>query len=346
MTNRRDRLLALLPPESQGILITDPRNLFYLTGFTGEGELLLSDQGLLLLTDGRFLGEAEACGLPYAVRGPGAEHDHAALARGLDIAGLAIEADHMSHAEALQLQQNIPLAATRGLVAQLRVCKDAGEIAALRRAITLTDNLLCDIMSWCSFGHCERQIAACLNFEAMSRGASGESFPAIVAAGVNAAKPHAQPGDDLARDGNLLIDCGFVVDGYCSDVTRTRVGRAPAPIARAAELVHAAHDAALAHYRPGVPLRDAHMAAVQVFAQAEMEQHFTHSLGHGVGLNVHEEPRIGPASQGVFREGMVVSCEPGLYFPGIGGVRHENLILITADGPEPLTRAPQWRETI
>lgn len=231
------------------------------------------------------------------------------------------------------------LVAANGIVDSLRVIKDAGEIAALERSCALNQRLMDWLPSRIVPGKTERELAWEIEKYFREQGAEELAFASIVAAGPDAALPHCIPADVAVTDNcPVLVDVGGRLEGYCSDQTRTFwAGDRPSPeFSRTLELVRAAQEAALKCIRPGVRGCEVYAAAHRVFEQAGVEKFFTHSLGHGVGLETHEAPRLGPGSQTVLEAGMVVTVEPGLYYPEWGGVRWEYTTLVTEDGVRPL----------
>ena len=228
------------------------------------------------------------------------------------------------------------LQAADGLVEELRVIKDADEIKALERSFALNHAMLRWLEeSQLQPGRSEAELAWAIEKYFRDNGASELAFPSIVAVDQNAALPHAIPGEKkLPDNGLVLVDVGCRVDGYCSDQTRTFwVGDAPHKEFRETmKLVRDAQQAALDKMRPGLPLHEAYTLARGVFEKAGVEAWFTHGLGHGVGLETHEAPSLGRRGDKVLQEGMVVTVEPGLYYPQWGGIRWEYTVLITADG--------------
>ncbi|MCL2433315.1 MAG: aminopeptidase P family protein [Clostridia bacterium] len=331
---RWSALARAMAKQTAALLITHPANVRYLCGFTGEGFLLaFNDENKKpqLFTDTRFTVEAQACAADIGLCDNKAITPQDALPF-VDF-DLGIEAEHLSTSAFLALKEKTGVVPTKGLVESLRIIKDAEEITLLKSAAALTDEAFIGILS-CLAGLTERQIAARLLFELQNSGAEGPSFPFIVASGENGAKPHAEPGDRTPKPGEMVtIDFGCVKDGYCSDLTRTvPIGRPGDELRRLYRLVAHAQKKALACIRPGLPMADAHNAACSVFEFSGMLQYFTHSLGHGVGLEVHEAPRVNKRAEGTFQPGMVITCEPGLYVPGVGGVRIEDTCVVEEDG--------------
>ncbi|GAB4321294.1 MAG: Xaa-Pro peptidase family protein [Candidatus Sumerlaeia bacterium] len=234
-------------------------------------------------------------------------------------------------------------------VRELRLIKDAAEVRAVARAAAIADKVFAQICTELRPGLSERQISRRLRDLLEQAGAEGESFPNIVAGGPHSAQPHAHPTDRRIRKGEILtLDFGAIVDGYCSDMTRTVfVGRPPAGSAKSAELkkiygiVLEAQERALAAVAPGRTTIEVDAAARDVIRDAGYAECFGHGTGHGVGLEIHEPPRLAPGHESVLREGMIVTIEPGIYVAGTGGVRIEDLVLVTARGARRLSKAPK-----
>lgn len=249
----------------------------------------------------------------------------------------------LSHRAFLQFTDSLPdsvsLRAADGVVAKLRVVKDAGEIAKVRAAAALLDGAYELVASLGLKGRTEGEVAWAIERHLREAGASALSFESIVAGGANGAQPHHTPGTDTIPDDTLVtIDIGCVVDGYCSDCTRTfAVGTPSAELRTAYDVTLRAQVESLAAVRPGAHGRDIDAVARDIIAEAGHGDHFGHGLGHGVGMEIHEAPRLARTSEDVLEVGMVVTVEPGIYIPGVGGVRIEDLVVVTADGHEVLT---------
>ncbi len=343
---RRDRLRALVrAADIDAALITDLVNVRYLTGFTGSNAaLLVTASSTLLATDGRYVAQA-------SVQAPDAElvverACAAALAGRADklrVRRLGFESHHVTVDLHAQLKGEAELVSLGPVVEELRTVKDEVEISALREAAAIADSALTEILEGLVMGRTERHVARELERRMLDKGAEAAAFGSIVAAGENSAIPHHRPTDRRIAYGDLLkIDFGARVAGYHSDMTRTFVVGAE-PGAWQVELydvVFAAQRAGREALTPGVELAAVDSAARSVVEAAGHGAHFTHGLGHGVGLQIHEAPMISATATGRLRALTPVTIEPGIYLDGIGGIRIEDTLVVRepADGgPELLT---------
>lgn len=350
---RLDRLREALPDAGcDGVVIGHLTNVRYLTGFTGSaGLLLVRPEDALLVTDGRYGEQAReqlaAAGAQVRLAVAGADQQQVATgwARGLRRIGL--EADHVSWAAQRRYAGSwfpeAELVPTEGLVEALRERKDDGELARLEAAAAIADEALARVRPRLAERPTEREVAAELEAEMRRLGADGPSFDTIVASGPNAARPHARPTDRRLAEGDLVVlDFGALVDGYHSDMTRTLVLGDPTPIqARMLTVVTEAQAAGVSAVRDGIPARHVDEVCRSVIAEAGWADAFVHGTGHGVGLDIHERPRVAATSDATLATGHVVTVEPGVYLADHGGVRVEDTVLVTPDGCRALTRAPK-----
>jgi len=344
---RREKLKALLTEANiPALLVSFAANRYYLSGFElfdsqcneSVGWLVVTASGRdMLFTDPRFTDAAlrlwpsdDLC-----IYGAGKHAAMAKFLRGRGITSLGYDPKAISVFDHEKLREHFGLIPVEGLVERLRRIKEPKEIELLHAACELNHRVMRALPDMLKPGMTEAE--ASWGIERMFReiGAEGMSFPSIVGAGKNAALPHAIPGETLLRDNDLvLVDTGCRLNGYCSDQTRTFwLGREPSErFQETKRLVIAAQKAGMQAMRPGAPIAGAYHAAYAVFEEAGVAEQFTHSLGHGVGLETHEGPSIGPRTEGVFLPGMVITAEPGLYDAAWGGIRWEYMVVVTEEG--------------
>lgn len=341
MSARLEHLRALLPELGVGaLLVSDEANVRYLTGFESSNAwLLVEPVRTFLLTDGRYVEAAR--GVP-GVELVLAERD---LARDLRerlpsfaLRPVGFEAVHVSYAtHAILAESGVELVPTRKAVERLRTVKDAAELAAIRRAAAILNETLERLASEPVVGRTEAEVAWWLERTMRELGAEALSFDPIVASGPNSALPHHHPSSRvIGPDEIVLVDAGCKVDGYCSDCTRTfATGTLPPELERAYEVCRDAQARSLEAVRPGEACK-----AVDAVARAFVREHgyeVFHSLGHSVGLAIHEDPRLADTSEDAVAVGNVLTVEPGVYVPGLGGIRIEDLVAVGEDGLEILT---------
>jgi Xaa-Pro aminopeptidase len=346
MRGRGDRLEELLAErELDRILVTDLTNVRYLTGFTGTNGACVCGPGIrIFLTDFRYTERAAA-----EVEGwdPATVADDwlGGIAERLE-GRFGFEDDLMAVRALEKLKEKLPGGAepvpAGGTVQRLRRVKDEQELAAIAAASELADEVWRWSLERGLAGRVEREVARAAEARIRELGAE-PSFPAIVAAGPTGALPHAEPGDRAIGRGELVVfDMGAKVDGYCSDGTRTFATGDPGEEARAVyEVVRQAQEAALAAIEAGANGETLDSAARDAIVAAGHGERFGHALGHGVGLEVHEGPRLSQRSEDVLQSGEVVTVEPGVYVPGRFGVRIEDLVAVTADGHRNLSDLPK-----
>lgn len=334
-----------------GLLVTDATNVSYLTGFNGEDAyLLIYQKGEILVSDGRFSTQLdEECpGLERFIRRPGMAM-HEAVGKVLSsakIGRLGVEAQSMTIALRDKTSEKAPrlaIAATSGVVEEFRQIKDKEEVTALRAAIRQAEKAFAVIRAALTADKTEKQVADDLEHTMRQFGAIGVSFPTIVAVGGRAALPHARPASVPIRESDLvLIDWGADAGPYKSDLTRVLItGKISPKLERVYRVVLTAQLEAIAAIRPGIALSEVDRVARKVIEDEGFGRYFTHGLGHGIGMQVHEAPRMAPKAQGELRPGMVVTVEPGIYLPGWGGIRIEDDVLVTRSGHEVLTSVPK-----
>lgn len=347
---RSDRLAALLDErELDCLLVTNLVNVRYLTSFSGSnGACVIGRDERLFLTDFRYMEQAKAQAEGWERLEAGREMLADLAARLKGRAGF--DDEHLSvraHTKlAKKVGEGVELVPAGGLVERLREVKDERELVAMRAAAEIADASYEDLRERGLAGRTEREVALAVVRAMEDRGAKGASFAPIVAAGPHGALPHAEPRDVEIPTGTLVVvDMGAVVDGYCSDCTRTlATGPLDDELIEIYELVRQAQAQALAAVRAGAGCREIDAVARDLI---EAGGHgFGHGLGHGVGLEVHESPRLSPSGEGELRAGNVVSVEPGIYLPDRVGVRIEDLVVVGEHGCEVLTGFPKELVTV
>lgn len=338
---------------SRGIscaLYDDPINIRYLTGYTGEGSLLVLPDRAVIITDFRYVEQAQRqspfCDLERVGADRGA---NAIIAEALESAGihdLPIEENIVTVSRLRAMEKALPgvhLTALTETVLEMRTVKDEGELDCIRKALAISCQAFDDLLGVIHAGMTEKRACAELNHFMNLRGSEGNAFDTIVASGVNGSLPHAVPSDKVIEKGDLVtFDFGAKFGGYCADMTRTIA------IGEISSELHAIYDAVLeaqltseAAVRPGAVCRDIDKIARDQL-EAKYPGAFGHSLGHGVGLFIHELPRLSFRSETILQKGHVVTVEPGVYVPGVGGCRIEDTVIVTEDGFEnPVTTPKQ-----
>ncbi len=339
------------------LLITHPPNLRYLCGFTGStGAVLISENKSVFFTDGRYKEQAslevEGSRVRVTRKSPLAATGEWLLANAkkLGVRSLGIEAEHLSVAEHSRLAKGLPpglrLREAPAMVEQARMIKDAEEIERLRAAVLLGSRLFHVVLKAIRPGVKETDVAAELEYAAGRAGADGMSFDTIIASGVRSALPHGRASEAvIPAHGFVVCDFGVILAGYCSDMTRTvHVGQPSPQMRRHYDAVREAQQAALATVKAGVRADEVDRSARKVLRNKGLGSNFTHSTGHGVGLEIHEAPRLAAGRKDVLQAGMVITIEPGAYIPGVAGVRIEDMVVVTERGCQILT--PSEKELI
>ncbi|GMA16578.1 aminopeptidase P family protein [Deinococcus metallilatus] len=327
--------------------VSNPANVRALSGFSSgqDGKVLVTGDGATLYTDARYTVQAqEESQVPQVIaRPPETYQDAAQKVKG---ARVGFEAEHLTVAglEALREHWDAALVPTRGLVEGVRLVKSPQEVQAIREAQAVADRVFGEVRPMIRAGVRELDVALALEM-GLRRAGAEVGFDVIVASGPRGAMPHGVASERVIEDGDLVtIDFGARVNGYHSDMTRTvAVGTPSEDLRRVYNAVLEAEEAAVAAVRPGARTGDLDALARGILERHGLAEAFAHSLGHGVGLNIHEGPSLRKGSEDVLEPGMVVTVEPGAYLPGVGGVRLEDLVLVTEDGHEVLSRAPKER---
>ncbi len=332
------------------LLISHLPNIRYLCGFTGSaGLLLVEETGSVFFTDVRYDTQAHeevnVAKVVIARKGLLVSLGEWMKARRKRVRGLAvgIEAEHFTVAEKKRLSQALPpgvrVKDAPSVVERARMVKDADELDRIRAAVALGAKLFDRALEVLRPGVKETEVAGEMEFAARRGGAEEMSFPTIIASGARSALPHGRASDQpIAAGGFVVCDFGVILDGYCSDQTRTVwVGSVPDEARRVYEAVKESQQAAIEAVRPGVAVGAVDAAARKVLRKAGLGRFFTHSTGHGVGLEIHEAPRVARGQKEILQPGMVITIEPGVYFPGKWGIRIEDMVAVTAGGCEVLT---------
>jgi len=325
------------------MLITGPENIRYISGFTGgtDGKLLVADR-LVLFTDGRYEKQAQ-------LECP--DWELIKVASGLDgVAGVCdkfnrvgLESQHLSHHEYMELSALLNAAPVplTGLIEGLRQVKDEAELDSMRRAAQIGDRVFARVCQMIEPGVTESHVANQIAYWLKEEGCSKEAFDTIAVSGENAALPHGRPGSRRVVPGDMLtLDFGGFYQGYASDMTRTVIiGQASNKLCDVYHKLLEAQEIGVSLIRAGIAAREVDRRVREILRKYALDDYFVHSTGHGVGLNVHEEPRLSSASDAVLQENMVVTVEPGVYIPGWGGIRIEDTVIVRKDGAEIITRS-------
>ncbi len=329
-----------------GFVLTHPANLRYLCGYTGSnGLLLFLDGRRLFFTDGRYTlqAQAEVSGVRVVIARGLLPDEAGKLISRMKSVKIGFEADLTTVATAERMKAAAGRRArwkpTSGLIMRQRMIKDAQEIALIRDAVKLGARAYKRAARAIRPGESELEIAGKLEFAARKAGADGMSFETIVAGGTRGALPHGRASQEaIPKSGFVVVDSGVILRGYCSDMTRTaHVGRAGQVERQWYEAVLQAQLVGISAVKPGVSAGEVDEAARSVLRKYKLDRYFTHSTGHGVGLEIHEPPRLGAKQTEQLEAGMVITIEPGIYIPGKGGIRIEDMVLVTGTGAEVLT---------
>jgi Xaa-Pro aminopeptidase len=332
--------------EVDAYLITKPHDYYYLTGFTGEDSaVLVTSRAITIFTDGRF-DETFALECPWAkkiLRRSLIAEPIGQFCKDKGVEKLHVQPDGVNLAELKNLKKfckPTKTAEAPDLIRDMRTLKDAGEVKIITQAIRIAEESMLALRRFIKPGQTENEIAARLEYEMRMRGASAPSFSSIVAVGPNGSLPHYRPGQRAVKKGSaVLIDWGARYKSYCSDLTRVLfVGSIPRTIGAVYSIVANAQHLAIDAIRPGVRMYDVDAVARDHIKNAGYGKNFGHGLGHGLGLDVHEAPSLSYRSDAKLEAGMLVTVEPGIYLPGVGGVRIEDDVLVTKTGARVLSR--------
>jgi Xaa-Pro aminopeptidase len=332
-----------------GLLVTHPPDVLYLSGFTGSNAaLVLADGRAVLFTDGRYTLQAkiEAVGTQIVIATKPAITAACEWLEAAKVRRCGFDSTHTTVAGLKAMQRAVSGRVRRGMfvplvatVSRLREVKDADEISRLRAAAAVGCELFEEMLGYLEPGLTEIEVAATLEYAARMAGVEGMSFETIVASGKRSALPHGRATSaKLPKRGFVTLDFGVILDGYLSDMTRTvHMGKAMPDERDVYDSVREAQEAAVAAVAPGVSAGEVDEAARSVLRKVKLDKYFSHSTGHGVGLEIHEGPRLAAKQKQILEEGMVITIEPGVYIPGRFGLRIEDMVLVTKRGGEILT---------
>jgi Xaa-Pro aminopeptidase len=350
VTNRLMKFRSIL--ERLGLdafVVTFKPHLRYLSGFSGSSGMgIVNRRSLALVTDGRYSTQVkeETTGWRIAIS-KGTPLSEVAKQKFLKPGWrVGVDGNTLSYSEYGNFKQSFPgvrFRPTADVIDELTAVKDDAEVASLEKAVRITDNVFNDLLELLKPGVTESDISAEITYRQRRYGAEGDAFEPIVAAGARGAMPHARATANKIRRGEMLtLDFGCIVDGYHSDMTRTvSIGKPPVEMRKVYQVVLDAQTLAADAAAAGKKTREVDAVARQHIASAGFGKYFQHSLGHGVGLQIHEAPRLSKLSTGALRTGNVVTIEPGVYIPGLGGVRIEDVVVIADGGSRTLTRSPK-----
>lgn len=328
-------------------VITSPENRRYMSGFTGTSAMLvITLEKAYLLTDFRYIQQATAQAPEFQIVKVGAEMYSSLAELGQKAGRVGFEEEYLTYADYAKLKEALPLAELvpqSKMVTDLRSVKGPEELELIRQAVKIADDAFAHILKYIELGQKEEEISREIEFEMRRAGASGGSFDFIVASGVRSSMPHGVASTKKVQSGELLtMDFGAIYQGYCSDITRTICLGEPTEKQRDIyEIVLQAQRAGIEAIKPGIPGKAVDAVARKIIADAGYGDYFDHGLGHSVGLAIHESPRLSLREEQILEPGMVVTIEPGIYLPDWGGVRIEDMAVVTENGCEVLTQAPK-----
>lgn len=328
-------------------IVIRPENGRYLSGFTGgEATLFISLERACLLTDFRYIEQAKAQSPDFEIINSGQDHFDSLSEIGQTVRRVGFEGDYVTYVDYGKLKNafsQAELLSLPNLVSHLRSVKDESEIKLIRQAVKIADDAFAEVLKTIEIGQREEEIGLSLEFSMRRAGASGASFDFIIASGVRSALPHGTASSKRAQSGEFLtMDFGAIYQGYCSDITRTIFLGEPEDKHREVyDIVLAAQKAGIEAVIPGRTGKEVDAVARKLIEEAGYGEYFGHGLGHSVGLAIHEGPNLNKREDRVLEPGMVVTVEPGIYIPDWGGVRIEDIVLVTEKGCEVLTQAPK-----
>lgn len=328
-------------------IIFKPENRRYISGFTGtSGYALITIDKAFFLTDFRYIDQAKEQCKEYDIVKHTNERSIFSIINELNLNNLGFEEDFITYHQYMEFSKEldpIELIPLDGVISSLRKIKDEEEIKYIRQAAHIADEAFLHICNYMRPGIAEKHVALELETFMKKEGASGTSFDTIVASGIRSSLPHGVASDKLLEKGDFVtLDFGCIYNGYCSDMTRTIVlGKANERQKEIYHIVLKAQQKALVAIKPGITGIEADKVARDFITSCGYGEYFGHGLGHGVGLEIHENPRLAPIGDEVLKEGMIVTDEPGIYIPDFGGVRIEDLLMITESGNKVLSKSPK-----
>jgi Xaa-Pro aminopeptidase len=344
LTKLRQRMQA---EKLDAFIISSPENRRYISGFTGTSAMLvILLNRAYLLTDFRYIEQASAQAPEFEVVDSGSDFFQSVKELAQGSSRIGFEEDYTTYAIYLKLKDAVSDAELVGLAklpTGLRAVKEAGELEKIRQAVRIADDAFAHILKYVAIGQTEEEIALELEFHMRKAGASGGSFEFIVASGWRSAMPHGVASSKSLQRGELVtLDFGAIYQGYCSDITRTfALSEADEKQREIYEIVLKAQKAGVAAIKPGLAGKEVDAISRQIIEDAGYGKYFGHGLGHAVGLAIHEGPRLSIREEQILEPGMVLTVEPGIYIPEWGGVRIEDMIVVTENGCEVLTQAPK-----
>lgn len=347
--SRADRLIETVKLKAgEAIIIHNPSNMYYLSGYRGEGILLITDKKRAIITDFRYVEQAQSESPTWDVKSISTGISHMKLAKeeAGDAKKVYIEYERVTvkqYKELESLFEGVELLPLNNAPEKLRSIKDEGEIKLMEQACKISSEAFDYIITYIKEGLSEIEIKLALENKMYALGAEGLAFNSIVASGENGSLPHAIPSDRKVKKGDLItLDFGAKYKGYSADMTRTvALGKPTDKMAEIYSIVQEAQETCQNALAPGKVCKDIDAMARDIIGSRGYGDNFGHGLGHGIGIDVHEEPRLSPVCDELLKPGIVITVEPGIYLPGIGGVRIENSCLITENGARSLITAPR-----
>ena len=348
MTERAKKLISSMAlSEHEGVLVYNPSNMFYLSGYTGEGLVLITNQVCAIVTDFRYTEQAENQSPDFQVHMIGSGRNHETIAgeicRESGVDTLYYEDDYITVRTFDKCRKHMPgmeWKSVNGAVEKLREIKDENELHLIAEACRITGEAFERLLPQIQEGMTEKELALKLEFDMLAHGAGGLAFSTIVAAGANGSLPHAVPGDYRIRRGDMItFDFGAKFGGYCADMTRTvALGNPSEEMRKVYQIVLDAQMKAQDAVMAGKCCRDIDSIARDYIYSHGYEGRFGHGLGHAVGIDIHESPRFSQSCTDMAQAGQVMTVEPGIYLPGVGGVRIENSVIVREGGCDVLTK--------